>query len=83
MRRRIIVTENQLKNYVNYKKDNKVFYEIVEAIYRNNKNINENMSKRKINQTIIDYYDKIGLLTESVVKMLGEHGLTDKNNNII
>ena len=55
-----ILTEAQLQEYVETKKSEKIFYDILEDLHKNVKFLNENISRERANQTIIENYKKIG-----------------------
>ena len=52
--KRFILTEQQLREYVDSKKSERVFYDILEQIHRNQKFLNENVSHKKANQSVIE-----------------------------
>jgi len=81
--RRFILKEEQLIEYVKNKKAEKVFYEIVEKIHQNQKFLNEIVSHKKANQSIIDNYKNKNLLTPKVSEMLIKYGIIDENHEII
>ena len=56
--KRFIVTKAQLTEYVERKKAEKIFYDIVEGLYMNSKSLNENISHQKANQSVIDNYKR-------------------------
>lgn len=77
MKKRIIVTEAQLKAYVERKKAEKVFASILSDMQRNSKYLNENMSLTKANELVIDKYKSENKITEHVEKLLKEYGIVD------
>lgn len=81
--KKIILTEQQLKDYIERKKAQKTFNSILTDMYNNSKNLNENISINKANQTIIENYRLKNLLTPDVLKMLNEYGLTNNKGQII
>ncbi len=81
--KRIIVTEAQLKEYIENKKAEKVFYDIVEHMHKNEKFLNENVSHKKANQSIIDIYNKKNLITKRVAEMLVKNKITNEVGEII
>ena len=81
--KRIIVTKNQLNEYFQRKKSQKIFEHILEDMYENSKKLNENISLDKANQSIIEYYKNKKLLTPKVIKLLKEHHLMSNNNQIL
>ncbi len=76
--KRFIVTKEQLNEYVDIKKSEKIFYDIVEAIHLNNKYLNETVSKQKANQTIIENFKRKGLINDKVSEMLIEYKIIDE-----
>jgi hypothetical protein len=81
--KRFILTEQQLKEYVENKKAEKVFYNIVEEIHKNEKYLNENVSHQKANQSIIDRFMSKKLINQKVAEMLIKHKITDETGQII
>ena len=78
-----IVTEEQLKGYIERKRAQKVFGSILEDLHKNDKFLNEQISRDKAHQTVIESYRSKNLLSEGVIKLLVEHGLTDDKGQII
>lgn len=76
--KRFILTEEQLKKYIEKKKSQKTFNLMLEEMYRNSKNLNENISIDNANKMIIEKYKNRNLLTPSVVEMLIEYKLINK-----
>jgi len=81
--KRFIVTEEQLNTFVETKKAEKIFYQIVGDLYTSRKNLNENLSLAKHNQTIIDNYRRKNLVTPKVDELLIKRGILDENRQII
>jgi len=81
--RRIIVTEEQLKVFVETKKAEKVFYDIVSDLHLNRKNLNENISIKNANQSIINNYLRKNLITPKVNEMLIKHNIINEKREII
>ena len=81
--KRFIMTETQLKEYVEYKKAEKVFYNIVEQIHKNQKFLKENVSIKGANQSVIDSFNKKKLITPRVQEMLVKFKITDQKCEII
>ena len=83
MKKRFILTESQLIEYVERKKAEKVYYEIVESIHRNQTYLNENISHQKANQSVIDRFKSKKLITPRVEEMLIKHNIIDESGKII
>lgn len=81
--KRFIVTKEQLNEYVERKKSEKVFYDIMECLHKNVKYLNENVSQKKANQTIIDDFERKKLITPRVYEMLIKHKIIDEKHEII
>ena len=81
--KKFIVTKEQLKEYVENKKAEKIFHSILKDMNKNSKFLNENVSINKANQTVIENYKLKKLLSPKVTNMLIEYGLTDDNGQII
>ena len=64
--KKYIVKKEQLNEYIERKRDNKIFYDIVESLHNNKKFLNEGISLTKINETIISNYRR-KILTETTV----------------
>lgn len=79
----IILTESQLKEYVENKKAEKVFYEILEQIHKNEKYLNENVSHKNANQSIINRFKNKKLITPKVSNLLIKHKIMNENYEII
>jgi len=81
--KRIIVTKEQLVEYVERKKTEKVFYDIVESLHKNAKHLNENISQKKANQSIIDNFGRKNLITPRVQEMLIKYNIINESCEII
>ena len=78
-----ILTEAQLQEYVETKKSEKIFYDILEDLHKNVKFLNENISRERANQTIIDNYKRKDLLTAKVIEMLIKNKIVNEKHEII
>jgi len=81
--KRFKVTKEQLNEYIERKKAEKVFYSIVEDLHKNAKFLNENVSQKKANQSVIDNYRRKDLVTLKVQEMLIKSKIIDENWEII
>jgi hypothetical protein len=81
--KRFIVTKEQLKEYVERKKSEKVFYDILECLHKNSKYLNESISHKKANQTIINDYQRKGLITPLIYEMLMKHKIIGEKLEIL
>lgn len=81
--KRLIVTKAQLNEYIEKKKAEKVFYEIVANLHATRKNLNENISRGKVNQSMIDNYTRKNLITPKVNEMLIKYGIINEKREII
>jgi len=81
--KRFIVTKSQLIEYVQMKKAEKVFYEILESLHKNSKFLNEGVSMKKANQSVIEDYQRKNLISPLVNKMLIKHKIVDEKHEII
>ena len=81
--RRFILTESQLREYVENKKAEKVFYNILEQIHRNQKFLNENVSHKKVNQSVINKFKNKKQINQKVFEMLTKHKIINENYEII
>jgi len=77
--KKYIVTKKQLNEYVKTKKNEKVFSEIVERLHKNSKLLNENVSHKKANQSIIDDYRRKNLITSKVFELLVSYKIINEN----
>ena len=78
-----IVKEEQLENYINNKKNEKVVDLILETIENNKKFLNENISLKKTNQTYIDDLKRKNVITPEIREMLISRNIINENNEII
>ena len=81
--RKFIVTKAQLAEYVEAKQAEKIFYDIVEALYKNSKSLNEDVSHEKVNQSVIDNYKRKNLISPKVNEMLIRHNIINEKHEII
>ena len=81
--KRFILTEAQLNEYVEHKKSEKIFYDILEDLYKNTKFLNENISHKNANLTVIKNYKRKDLITPRVFEMLIKHKIINENYEII
>jgi hypothetical protein len=81
--KKFIVTETQLKEYVETKKSEKIFYDILADLHKNVKFLNENISREKANLAIIENYKRKNLLTAKVIEMLIKHKIVNEKHEII
>ena len=78
-----ILTEAQLQEYVETKKSEKIFYDILENLHKNVKFLNENISCQRASQTIIENYKRKDLLTPRVIEMLIKNKIINEKHEII
>jgi len=81
--KKFIVTKKQLNEYVEKKHSEKVFYDIVSDIHLSHINLNENVSKQNVSQSIIDNYVRKNLITQQVNEMLIKYGIINEERQII
>jgi hypothetical protein len=81
--KRFIVKKEQLNEYVERRKADKLFYEIVERLHTNTKLLTENVSHKKVNQSVIDDYKRKNLITPRVSEMLISNKIISENYEII
>lgn len=81
--RKIIVTNKQLTNFVESKKTEKVFYDIVADLHLNRKNLNESVSIISANQSVIDNYLRKNLITSEINEMLIKYDIINEKKEII
>jgi hypothetical protein len=81
--RRFIVTKQQLVEYVEKKKSEKTFYDMVEHMHKNMKYLNENVSHKNANQSIINDYKRKNLITPKVFEMLVKNKIMNENYEIL
>jgi hypothetical protein len=81
--KRFILTEQQLREYIEIKKSEKIFYDIVEDLHKNVKYLNENISRQKANQSVINGYAQKHLINPRVTEMLVKHKIMNETGEII
>jgi hypothetical protein len=81
--KRIILTDAQLNEYVERKKSEKIFYDILEELHKNVKFLNENISHEKANLSVIENYKRKNLITPRVFEMLIKHKIINENYEIM
>jgi hypothetical protein len=83
MKKIFIVKKEQLESYIDDKKSNNTFYEIIEKLHNNKKFLNENVSIENANQSIINTYKRKGLITPKIYEMLIKHKVMNEKYEII
>jgi len=78
-----IIKKSQLNEYVEKKKAEKIFYDIMESLHKNSKFLNENVSRQKVNQSVINNYIRKNLITPRVHEMLVKNNIINQKNEII
>lgn len=81
--KKFIITKEQLNEFVERKKAEKIFYEIMERLHKNMKYLNEDISHKKANQSIIDDYKQKNLISLRVYEMLIKGKIINENYEII
>jgi hypothetical protein len=81
--KRFIVTDKQLKEFVEKKKGEKVFNKIIEDLHKNVELLSENISHIKANQSVINNYKRKKLITPKVFEMLVKGKIIDENYKIM
>ena len=81
--KKFIVKKEQLVEYIDRKKSDKTFYEILERLHKNSKMLNENVSHVKANQSVIDNYRRKDLITPKVFNMLVKFQIMNENYEIL
>jgi len=81
--RKFIVRKAQLNEYVEKKRTERVFYDIVADLHETNKFLNESISKDKVNQSVIDNYNRKNLITPKVNEMLIKYSIVNEKREII
>lgn len=81
--KKFIVTKKQLNEYAKIKKTQKIFFSIIEQLDKNRKFLNENMSLKDANQTVINNFNRKNLITPQIVEMLVKHKITNKNLEVL
>lgn len=83
MKKRIIVTENQLREYIERKKAEKTFNSILNEMHNNSKFLKENISLNEANQSVIEKYKQKKQITPHVQKLLEKYNIIDGKGQII
>jgi len=78
-----IVKKEQLNEYVERKKSDKAFYDIVERLHKNAKFLTENVSHKGANQSVIDDLKRKNLITPRVHEMLVKNKIINENYEIL
>jgi hypothetical protein len=81
--KRFILKESQLIEYVENKKAEKVYYDILEQLHKNQKYLNEDVSHKKANQSVIDRFKSKKLINPKVFEMLTKRKIINENYEII
>jgi len=81
--KRFIVKKEQLVEYFENKKTNKVFYDILERLNMNVSLLTENVSHEKVNQSVIDDYQRKNLITPKVYEMLIKNKIINEDYKIL
>lgn len=81
--KRFILTKTQLNEYVENKKSEKIFFNILEDLHKNVKYLNENISQNKANLAIIENYKRKNLITPRVLEMLIKNKIFNEKQEII
>jgi hypothetical protein len=81
--KRFILRKSQLKEFIEIKKAERIFYDIVEQIHNNEKFLNENISHKKANQSVIDNFKRKNLINPKVLNLLIKHKIINENSEII
>lgn len=80
---KLIITKEQLVEYVERKKAKKVYNSILEDIGKNMKYLNENVSLKCVNQDIINNYRRKNQITPRVFEMLVKGNIINDNYEIL
>lgn len=81
--RRLIVTKKQLDEFVETKKAEKIFYDIVEELHKSGKFLNEGVFKSKANMAIIENYKRKNLITPKVFELLVKNKIINESYEIL
>ena len=81
--KRFKIKKSTLVEYVQHKKSEKIFYEIIEQLHKNSKYLNENISLRNANQSVIDHYKNKNLINSTISDSLIKHNIINDNMKII
>lgn len=83
MKKIIYVKEAQLKEYIERKKTEKTVGSILEHMQKNSKNLNEQVSLKNANKSVLDKFRQNNKITPRVEKSLKEYGIIDDKGQII
>lgn len=83
MKKRIVVTKTQLQEYIERKKDEKIFNSILEEMRKNSKYLKNEISLNEANQTIIEKYKIKKQINSRVQKLLEDYNIVDSTGRII
>jgi len=81
--KRLVVTKKQLNEFIEIKKAEKIYYDILENIHNNMKFLNENISLKKANLSVIENFQRKGQITPRVYEMLIKHNIINDKYEII
>jgi RNase H-fold protein (predicted Holliday junction resolvase) len=81
--KRFIVKKEHLVEYIERKQAEKIFYDIMERLHKNVKYLNENISRQKANQSVIEDYKRKNLITPKVYEMLIKNKIINEKHEII
>lgn len=81
--KRFIVKKEQLIEYIETKKAETTFYEILNQLHLTTKMLNENVSNIKASQSIIENYKRKELITPKVYEMLIANEIINENYEIL
>ena len=81
--KRFIIKKSQLQEFLNKKGEEKTFFSIVEDLHKSTKFLNENISRNKVNQAIIDNYHRKNLITPHVQELLVKYKIINEKREII
>lgn len=79
----IIIKKEQLVEYLEKKKTDKVYYNIIIDLHKNRKNLNESVSLNDANQHTINNYKRKNLITPRVHEQLIKYKIINENYKII
>jgi hypothetical protein len=80
MKKKYIITQKQLNQYIENKQAEKIFFNIIEDLHKNSKFLNENNLRNNVNETTINNYKRRGLINPLVETMLKKHGILSENH---
>ena len=81
--KKIIVKKEQLEEYIERKQTDKIYYNIMTELHKNMKYLNENISLKKSNQSVIDDYRQKNIINTKVLEMLVKHKIINDNYEIL